>query len=35
LKELVTLSIESEMLKLFYYKILINNFAAQKTRKIK
>nr|KYP46362.1 hypothetical protein KK1_032089 [Cajanus cajan] len=33
LNELAILSIENEMLKLFDYKILINNFAAQKTRK--
>nr|KYP49964.1 hypothetical protein KK1_028275 [Cajanus cajan] len=34
LNELTILSIESEMLELLDYKTLINNFAAQKTRKI-
>jgi len=34
LNELVILSIESEVLKLFNYKILINDFTAKKARKL-
>lgn len=34
LNRLTMLSIESEMLELFDYKNLINNFTAQKVRKI-